>query len=262
MYIRNCPKCNKEISYTNKFNVKRADTGKKLCKSCSVKLRNNDPEYSKKISDGRKKYFSEISDEEKAAWIKNNSDAQKAVWEARDNEYMENWKKSVSETTKERWSDEDYRNISIEAMKANPWSANKTDDEIADIMNKTNKTKYDKYGTLFPGGGNKQKKTVIKGLICESSFELKYIESLIDKGEKLPKNADSILTPFGYYTPDFEYEDRFIEIKCEFTYKVLIGEASFSKKTKSLPDQLNKIKWVSENIKRVDIIIFDKKKNN
>jgi transcription elongation factor Elf1 len=87
MYIRNCPKCNKEISYTTEGNLKRASRENKICKSCSVKLRNDNPEYLKKISDGRKKYWSEISEEEKENWRLKNSEAQKSVWEARDNEF-------------------------------------------------------------------------------------------------------------------------------------------------------------------------------
>lgn len=256
MYTRNCPKCNKEISYSKKGNLNRAEKNKKICKSCSVKLRNDNPEYLNKLSESRKKYLSQISDEDRAKWIKNNSDAQKDVWNSRDDEYMENWKKIVSKKTKERWEDDYYRNKCIKSMRSNPWTANKSENEIKDIVNKTNKTKFNKYGTLFPGGGNKQKKTIIKGLTCESSFELIYIESLIDKGEELPKNANPILTPFGYYTPDFEYVDRFIEIKCEFTYNVLIGKSSFSKSGYYNPTQLNKIEWVRENIKNVEIIVI------
>jgi len=256
MYTRNCPTCNKEISYSNKGNADRAINGKKVCKSCSVKLRNNDKTYLNKISESRKKYFKELSEEDKEIWKSNNSKAQKKAWENKSDEDREKYAKNVSEQSKERWSDPDYTERVSTSMKENPWPKNKTPEEIIEINKRTTTTKYEKYGTLFPGGGNKQKKTIIKGLICESSFELKYIESLISKNIELPKNAKRIETPFGYYTPDFEYEDRFIEIKCEFTYKVLIGESSFSKSGNYNPKQLNKIKWVSENIKNVEIIVL------
>jgi len=252
MYTRNCPSCNKELNYSYKGNLKKAERDNKICRSCSMKLRNDNPEYLKKISDGRKKYFKELSDEERKAWIKKNSEAQKEVWKNRSEEYMDDWKKSVSITTKKRWSDKERRNKWVKALKDNSWTTGKTDEEIARIMQKQTKTKYDKYGTLFP----RERKIVVNGLICESSSELKYIESLISENKELPKNADPILTPLGYYTPDFEYEDRFIEIKCEFTYKVLMGEKSFSKKTKTDLTQFNKIKWVSENLKKVEIIIM------
>lgn len=140
-------------------------------------------------------------------------------------------------------------------MKENSWTKNKTPEEIDEINKRTTTTKYEKYGSLFPRKGTKQKKIVIEGLVCESLTELKYIESLIDRNAELPKNAERIKTPFGYYTPDFEYENQFVEIKCDFTYKVLIGEASFGKNKNYKLSQLKKIKWVSENIKPVEIVI-------
>jgi hypothetical protein len=256
MYIRNCPTCNKEIKYSKKGNMNRAIAGKKVCKSCSVKLRNNDASYLNKISESRKKYFKELSKEDKETWKSNNSKAQKEAWKNKSGDDREKYAKIISDRMLERWSDTEYKERVSTSMKENTWTKNKTVEEITEINNRTTTTKYEKYGTLFPGGGNKQKKTLIEGLVCESSFELKYIESLIAKNLELPRNAERIKTPFGYYTPDFEYEDRFIEIKCGFTYNVLIGESSFSKSGKYNQSQLNKIKWVSQNIKNVEIIIM------
>ena len=257
MYTRSCPTCDKEIKYSNKGNLNRAINGEKICKSCSVKLRNNDKTYLIKISESRKKYFKELSEEDKETWKSNNSKAQKIVWENKSYTDRENHSKNVSIQTAKRWCDSDYKERVIKSMRENSWTKNKTLEEIAEINKRTTTIKYEKYGSLFPRKGNTQKKNVIKGLVCESLTELKYIESLIDKNIELPKNTKRIETPFGYYTPDFEYNDRFIEIKCDFTYKVLIGESSFSKNGNGNYNltQLNKIKWVSENIKNVEIII-------
>ena len=37
IYKRNCPKCNKEIIYANKYNLKNAEEKNSFCKSCAVK---------------------------------------------------------------------------------------------------------------------------------------------------------------------------------------------------------------------------------
>ena len=257
MYIRNCPNCNKEISYTNNGNLNRAARSNKLCKSCSVKLRNDNQDYLKKISDGRKKYWSELSDDDKEILRLKNSESKKILWEGRDDKFKNYWSELISISSKKRWSNEEYKDKLIRAMSEHPWTLNKSDDEIKDIMNKVNLTKYERYGTLFPGGGNKKKITEISGLICESSYEVKYIKSLIASNSKLPKNGKPILTPYGYYTPDFEFDNEFVEIKCKFTYDVLMGNTSFSSNKESNPYQLKKIKWVNDNIKAVNIIIID-----
>ena len=72
----------------------------------------------------------------------------------------------------------------------------------------------------------------------------------------LPRIPKGIKTPFGIYFPDFEYDDKYIEIKSIFTYKV------FQKEILGLDKQVSKQKekliWVAENIKPVNIFIFDR----
>jgi hypothetical protein len=70
----------------------------------------------------------------------------------------------------------------------------------------------------------------------------------------LPINTGPIKTEFGYYKPDFEYDDFFVDVKSTFTLKVLLGLSSYSKNKKSNPKQLLKI---SENIKPIRIILVD-----
>lgn len=102
MYTRNCPACDKEIKYSNESNLKRATKGEKICKTCAVKLRNNDAAYLKKISDSRKKYFSELSEKDKEAWKSNNSKAQKEVWKNKSDEAREKHIKNIGEQTKKK----------------------------------------------------------------------------------------------------------------------------------------------------------------
>lgn len=52
-WIRNCPQCDSEISYTLKDNLKRANKVGSLCKSCS-KAGENHPKYGKSITEEHK----------------------------------------------------------------------------------------------------------------------------------------------------------------------------------------------------------------
>jgi hypothetical protein len=64
-------------------------------------------------------------------------------------------------------------------------------------------------------------------------------------------------TPFGTYMPDFEFDNRFIEIKSEFTLNVAKGKEKMSN-GKYSDNQWKKIMWLSKNKKFVDVIIIDK----
>ena len=57
-----------------------------------------------------------------------------------------------------------------------------------------------------------------------------------------------IKTPTGFYTPDFESDDCFFEIKSTYT----IEESRKS-------GQMKKIKWVCKNVKKVKVIILDER---
>ena len=97
---------------------------------------------------------------------------------------------------------------------------------------------------------------------CSITHEKFYIEYLSLEGKDLPINTKSIKTDMGYYTPDFEYDDFYVDIKSIFTLKVLLGLSSYSKTKKSNPKQLLKMKFISENIKPVKIILIDVVEND
>lgn len=87
----------------------------------------------------------------------------------------------------------------------------------------------------------------------QGKSELEYINSLIKNKEILPKIPKGIKTPFGTYYPDFEFEDKYIEIKSTFTFDVFNGKfEKFKNKQKE------KLIWVSKNIKPVNIFIYNK----
>jgi hypothetical protein len=89
----------------------------------------------------------------------------------------------------------------------------------------------------------------------QGKVELFYIEQLIKEGRELPKKPKGIKTPNGYYFPDFEYEDRFVEIKSNFTHDVFNGiEPNYNGELNT--KQKEKATWVSKNIKQVEVIVY------
>lgn len=100
---------------------------------------------------------------------------------------------------------------------------------------------------------------IVNGLRCQGTYEKFYIEFLIEQNEDLPIGKESIETPYGMYYPDFTFGYKVIEIKSQYTYDILIG----LKRNKYTGDfdsiQYDKINWVNENVKPVDIIVVDKK---
>jgi hypothetical protein len=101
----------------------------------------------------------------------------------------------------------------------------------------------------------------ISGIECQGTYEKFYIESLIKENKLLPTNSISFGTPYGVYYPDFSFTDKLIEIKSDYTYDILLGDriSRFTKKIDKT--QYKKIEWVHKNIKPVEIIIVDKRKN-
>ena len=120
--------------------------------------------------------------------------------------------------------------------------------------------KYSKSGKRKQTGGVCEKFS-INGIECHGTYEKFYIETLIKEGRQLPTNSISFETPFGVYYPDFSLNDRLIEIKSDYTYNILLGN-QISRFTKKIDKtQYEKIKWVNENVKPVEIIVVDKRTN-
>jgi transposase-like protein len=92
----------------------------------------------------------------------------------------------------------------------------------------------------------------------QGSYEVAYLQKLFLDNIKLPITANKVKTPYGLYFPDFEYEDKFLEIKSKFTWKVCKGELP-NPKGKLDDRQYRKIQWTHENVKPVEIIILDDK---
>jgi transposase len=107
----------------------------------------------------------------------------------------------------------------------------------ATSLNQTGKKRSDKVREilknaqqLFAKSGKRKqmggvcKKYVIENIECQGTYEKFFIEKLIKENKTLPVNSKSIITPFGVYYPDFEYPQNLIEIKCDYTYEILLGK--------------------------------------
>lgn len=94
----------------------------------------------------------------------------------------------------------------------------------------------------FDNKGGRCKFFQVDGLLIQGRYELKYYLECEEK----PKKPDRIKTPYGWYAPDFEFRDRFVEIKSTYTIKTCI----YNK-------QSRKIVWVRNNVKPVEIKVLN-----
>jgi hypothetical protein len=255
MYIRNCPKCNKELTYKSKSNFNRAVRNLVICRNCSQQEQKNNESYSdrnEKISIARKEYFKNIDKEEHQRQIDKFSEGIRNAYENKSDDWKEEWKKTCSRTSKERWSDLSYKERVSEKIKNNNWSK-RPDKE--DIIQKCILTKIEKYGK--PNVVGKCSQFLVNGLLCDGTHEKFYIECLLSEGKDMPVSANSVKTDIGFYTPDFEFDEYYVDVKSIFTLKVLLGFSSYSKTKKSNPKQLLKMKYINDNIKPIKIILVD-----
>jgi transposase len=155
-------------------------------------------------------------------------------------------------------SNSNYRRSMSEAISLRQ-TGKKRSERVCEILKKAQQN-YAKSGKRKQCGGV-CRKFLVKNISCQGTYEKYYIEKLIKEGKNLPNNSKPINTPYGVYYPDFSSNDKLIEIKCDYTYDVLIGEKQ-SRWTKKIDTmQYDKIKWVNKNVKPVEILIVDKKNN-
>lgn len=255
-YTKNCPNCNSVMKYGIKGNLDRSLKNNSMCRECSGKKKWENPINRKKASESRKKYLSGIPYEKKEEINFKISEKNKIVYQERSEEWKENWKSICSSISSERWKNPEYKKRVSKSMSDNNWSIR---EDAKEIKKRQVNSRIENNNGLYSKGPGLCKEYVINDIFCYGSFEKKYIEILCSNQEKLPTNVkSSIVTKYGTYTPDFEFPDFFVEVKSKFTYDVLMGIKSYSKNRKSSPDQLNKIKWISENVKKVKIAIVDK----
>lgn len=82
----------------------------------------------------------------------------------------------------------------------------------------------------------------VDGIRMQGRYELRYYLECADK----PTKPNRIKTPYGWYAPDFEFHDRFVEIKSSYTIKTCVSNK-----------QSKKIVWVRNNVKPVEIKVLN-----
>jgi len=105
------------------------------------------------------------------------------------------------------------------------------------------------------------KNFIVNGLECQGTYEKFYIEKIVKDGGNLPTKSLPVITPFGVYYPDFTNNNTLVEIKCNYTYDILIGKKISRFSGKKETKQYEKIKWVNTNVMPVEILIVDKRNN-
>jgi len=136
-------------------------------------------------------------------------------------------------------SEEFKKNLS-ERMKGNTYSkGSKRSEETREKMRiSASKRKFT--------GSSLNNYFIVEGIVCQGKSEKKYIEQLVENNSKLPTKCTNFIdTPYGKRQLDFEYEDKFIEIKSPWTIKFYHNS-----------DQKVKDKWISQHIKKVEVIVI------
>lgn len=95
----------------------------------------------------------------------------------------------------------------------------------------------------FENKGGRCKFFNINDVVLQGRYELYYYLLHNKEPQKVTK---SILTPYGWYRPDFEHNEQYVEIKSTYTIKTALKSG-----------QLKKIAWVSRNIKAVKILVIN-----
>jgi len=96
----------------------------------------------------------------------------------------------------------------------------------------------------------------VEGLKCQGRKEVRYVKECVRYKRKLPTKAERVLTPLGYYTPDFEHDSTYIEIKSLGTLRVCFGEVAYKNIGTPSDLQWRKIQWVAKAVKPIKIICY------
>lgn len=237
-WFRLCPTCNDKITYTNKGNMQAANKVNKNCLKCTKKETRGETEFLKlcpKCS-GQIYFKNKVSLDESTI---NNAQCGKCrSTEAVERQTglgnlgMMKLKYGDVEGQKKFEESETKRKVSFKKY----WIEHP--DELEKLMDKRE--------------GFKCKFFQVANIRCQGTSEKYYIEYLVKNNLLLPIKPRGISTPLGYYFPDFEFEDYYVEIKSPYTYEVLKKENNI---------QYLKIKWVANNFKPIKIISINNYKN-
>lgn len=105
-----------------------------------------------------------------------------------------------------------------------------------------------------PKNNSRSYKTVV-GVVL-GTWEVAYLQRLREENEFLPKLVRTRLTtPYGTYKPDFEFPDRYIEIKSPYTFALGKGQLKTLDSNSNIL-QMKKLKYISKHVKHVEIVVL------
>jgi hypothetical protein len=229
-YTKKCPNCNKTQSYSRLGNYNRAIKHNTLCKKCTHSIPNESRNM--KISNalkGKPKSKDSIEKMKKSL---------KKLWESKTDEEMNCWREIVSNTSKLRWQDDEYRNRVANSVSQH-WNSMSDEDRTKRFHNQQK------------GGAGRCKYYKVGDYTVYGMVEKRYIREQYKLNSEMPliKTREGINTPYGMVFIDFEYNSFFVEIKSTYTYSILIEESDLDN------SQLKKILWVNDNVKPVKILV-------
>lgn len=225
-FIRLCNKCKKNTleykTYESMNGAERQDTN---CAECTKKLKGKSKTYSRKCSNENCNNFIFYKT------IYGYKDGMKNNTKCREcrNKHLSNYYKDGG--IHKYKTNEERKKINYEITLKREKYYKSHPDELQELIERRKNPKATFY--------------IVKNIKCQGANEKQYIEMLASKNECLPTKPKGVLTNYGYYFPDFEFDDRYVEIKSIYTYSILKNENN---------KQYLKIKEVSK-IKPVEIIV-------
>jgi len=229
-YTKNCPKCNIIQTYSSSGNCKRAIRLNTLCRTCNQRIEN--PTRNLKISEslkGKPKSKESVEKMKKSL---------RTCWGNKTDGEMNEWRRVVSKTSKERWDDPDYKKRVSNSV-ANHWKSLSVEERTIRFNNQQK------------NGAGICRYHMVGDYRVYGFVEKRYITGLYNSNLEMPLNVKrrGIKTPYGMVFIDFEYSSYFVEIKSTFTFDKLVKERELEN------SQLRKIMWVNDNIKPVKILV-------
>lgn len=99
----------------------------------------------------------------------------------------------------------------------------------------------------FVNKGGRCKHYTFRGIRAQGRYELIYLIRQLKLGVDISR-AKPIKTPFGWYTPDYDLGNHYVDVKSTYTIRTCLKNG-----------QIRKILWVRKHIKRVKLVVLKEK---
>jgi hypothetical protein len=137
LYMRNCPKCGKEIYHTTKHILNQSIKGNRICKSCS-KMFTNNPNFNTHFSDERKNKISKSCSIDRINRYSDKRERDKLSKSQIKRYSNEEQKKNTSIFTKTAMRDPKIRKKHLDALHNSQWLKVKTDEGQLELIENLN----------------------------------------------------------------------------------------------------------------------------